>query len=512
MSQKTLAYNAWLCLALVLGCTRTNWAADVPSVPFTKISCGPAALYISCRLLNIQVDLKDLLPLTDPENDGNCSMLALKTCAESLGLFACGLEMSLDDLASFEGIGIASTYRRSRSAHYVVVAGVREGKVLVVDPFASSRSRVEWIPMSRMAKLWTGRMLVLSRSRLNVVPGTQPSPASLSEWSDMKAISEQDMPVAPATQSFGDIQVVENPITTEINDPDKPLRTAFILSNTADSPILIENLHPCCGVAAATVPQADSIPSFGSVTIEASAVLPEQGGVHVRSILVQTKDPAGGINIPLTWIIKRPITWCEVAPGTLAFGSVVRGEVRQETITVTVKGGAGASSLITDTPVLLVQPEPSSDDRQTFTVSLNSSLIERAGWWRGKLQLVPKDSGWPGVTIEATAQISEPVLVTPKRIWFGEVACGQRTQKRVAVNIKSTRTGIRSLRSSDQSLIARSADAKAGHDQLLDIEWTPNGTGWYKGSVVIETDNPCQPFLTVPCYGMAVQGGIQATD
>ncbi len=98
-------------------------------------------------------------------------MLALKTCAERMGLFACGLEMSAEDLAAFRGVGIAHTSGRSRSPHYVVVADVREGRVLVVDPFATRSSRVRWVELSDMARTWTGRMLVLSRSPVRVSPG-----------------------------------------------------------------------------------------------------------------------------------------------------------------------------------------------------------------------------------------------------------------------------------------------------------------------------------------------------
>lgn len=475
-----------------------------------RIPCGPAALYVASHLLDVQISLYELQKRVNLDEDGNCSMLGLKTCAESMGLFAYGLEMSPEDLPRFKGIGIANTYSRSRSFHYIVVADVREDKVLIVDPFAASRSRVEWIPMSRMAKMWTGRMLVLSRTKLNVAPGLQRGPA-LDSAPSAPTPEHDNSAAVPAVQVHGSILVAANPIVTQNNEPGKPLHSAFVLSNIAELPVLIESINPCCGVTAVMTPQTDIIAAHDSVRIEVSSVLPEQNGTEARTILVQAKGETEDVSIPLTWLIKPPAEWCEVKPKRLDFGFVVRGETRNESITASARGSVGVGAMTSDSPALAAQRNQQGDSSvegsSEFIVSLDTSLIENAGLWRAKLQLSPEDGGLPSAIIETVAQVRDPVVVTPKQVGLGRVPCGGSSQQVVKVSINATETRILAVRSSDDRLTPRLLIGETGGTATVNVEWIPDVPGLFKGAVVLDTDNPLQPSVSVSCYGIAIEKG-----
>lgn len=510
MTKRTFANTAWLTVLCVFVCNGTCSGADVPPTPSARISCGPAALYVACSLLDVHVGPAELQRMTTPDEHGSCSMLTLKTCAEQLGLYAYGLEMSLRDLAGFDGIGIANTGTRSRSAHYVVVAGVRGENALVVDPFAGSRSRVEWIPMSRMAKMWTGRILVLSRTKLNVAPGLQGGPA-LDSAPSAPTPEHDNSAAVPAVQVHGSILVAANPIVTQNNEPGKPLHSAFVLSNIAELPVLIESINPCCGVTAVMTPQTDIIAADDSVRIEVSSVLPEQHGTEARTILVQVKGETEGVSIPLTWLIKPPAEWCEVKPKRLDFGPVVRGEARKESITASARGGVGIGAMTSDSPALAAQRNQQGDSSvegsSEFIVSLDTSLIENAGLWRAKLQLSPEDGELPNAIIETVAQVRDPVVATPKQVGLGRVPCGGSSQQVVTVSINATATRILAVRSSDDRLTPRLLIGETGGTATVNVEWIPDVPGLFKGAVVIDTDNPLQPSVSVSCYGIAIEKG-----
>ncbi|MBN1490910.1 MAG: hypothetical protein JXA69_13415 [Phycisphaerae bacterium] len=458
--------------------------------------------------MGIEVSLDEVQRMAAPEKDGSCSMLNLKACAEALGLFAYGLEMSPEDLAAFDGVGIANTYTRSPSGHYVVVAGVREGEVLVVDPFGGSCSRVAWVPMSMMAKMWNGRMLVLSRTELDVKPGLRGSSVLNREPTTTASAPEDGAAAArPTTQAYGGIEVAENPIIVQNNEPGKPLRSTFVLSNTTDFPMHIESINPCCGVSAVMTPRTENIGPWESVTIEVSGILPEQTGTEARTILVEAIGANEDVTIPLTWMIKPPTTWCDVRPSRVGFGAVVHGEAVTRTIVVYPRKGVGAGTMTSDSPALVAQMNQeglTARNGAEFTITLDTSLIENAGWWRGTLQMSSNDAELRNVTIETTAYIKDPVVVVPRQIGLGRVPCGQSVRRVVKVRVNATGTTVLAVDSSDENLIPRLLSEGSGGNATLEVEWTPDAAGQYKAAVVIETDNPFQPSTNVFCYGIAV--------
>jgi len=387
---------------------------DPTSAASARLSCGAAALQVACGLLEVQVDPRHVQQHLDLRDDGSCSMLGLKTCAERLGLFACGLEMSVEDLALFRGVGIAHTLSRSRSSHYVVIAGVRDGHVLVVDPLSPRRSAVRWMPLSAMAEMWTGRMLVLSRTRLKVVPGCE-------------AVTRRPQVPPPGTSPAG-----------------------------------------------SALPAVASAQPAGLV----------QAGRHSAVPRIQ-------------------------APGGIDFGSVVRGELETRTFVVRPQEGIRVRAVTSSHPALTVRMDPpaeaSGQGDMSLAAMLDTSLITTSGPWRGLLRLDAGDGEPTGLTIEATAEIVEPVVVNPRRLWLGRVACGRESMHTAGVRIHASSTRILGVHGSDPSLVARLPEDQRGNDMELTCRWTPESVGPYKGKIIIETDHPLRPSIELPCYGIAIQ-------
>lgn len=79
-----MARNLCSICALCLFCMYTasvkasNTADDRRSPPET-ISCGPAALYIGCGLLGVNIDMATLSQMAKRNGDGSCSMQELKS-------------------------------------------------------------------------------------------------------------------------------------------------------------------------------------------------------------------------------------------------------------------------------------------------------------------------------------------------------------------------------------------------------------------------------------------------
>ncbi|AWI81686.1 peptidase C39 [Parazoarcus communis] len=91
------------------------------------------------------------------------SMLDMKRYLDHLGYRAEGVEASLDQLASASVPAIA-LIQENGYAHFVVIKGVRDGKVLLGDPALGTRV------MKRQAfeKIWVNSILLVARNRVGM--------------------------------------------------------------------------------------------------------------------------------------------------------------------------------------------------------------------------------------------------------------------------------------------------------------------------------------------------------
>lgn len=91
------------------------------------------------------------------------SMLDMKRYLDHLGYRAEGVEATLDQLASASVPAIA-LIQENGYAHFVVIKGVREGKVLLGDPALGTRV------MKRTAfeKIWVNSILLVARNRVGM--------------------------------------------------------------------------------------------------------------------------------------------------------------------------------------------------------------------------------------------------------------------------------------------------------------------------------------------------------
>jgi predicted double-glycine peptidase len=88
------------------------------------------------------------------------SLLDMRRYFESLGYEADGFELPLDKLAE-EGVPAIVLLNERGYRHFVVVKGLRNGRVLVGDPALGTRA----LPRERFEKLWDNRVLFVVHNR-----------------------------------------------------------------------------------------------------------------------------------------------------------------------------------------------------------------------------------------------------------------------------------------------------------------------------------------------------------
>lgn len=126
-------------------------------------SCGAAALATLLRFgygfdLDEEKVIRGMLQTADAEvvaRDG-FSMLDMKRYAESLGLRARGFQASADDLQRLK-VPVLALLDIDGYAHFVLVRGMKDGLVRLLDPAAGARS----IPLQRFRESWNGVVLAV---------------------------------------------------------------------------------------------------------------------------------------------------------------------------------------------------------------------------------------------------------------------------------------------------------------------------------------------------------------
>lgn len=140
-------------------------------------SCGSAALatlltYHYQRPVSEETIFRAMYDAGDQEKiqRQGFSLLDLKRYLGANGYDADGFEASLDELAEARTPAVA-LIRENGYNHFVVVKGVRDGRVLVGDPAFGTRT----LKRAEFEALWHERILFVIRSHQNVAQFNDPS-------------------------------------------------------------------------------------------------------------------------------------------------------------------------------------------------------------------------------------------------------------------------------------------------------------------------------------------------
>jgi len=91
------------------------------------------------------------------------SMLDMKRYLEQLGFRADGIVATLDQLVD-AGVPAIALVKENGYAHFVVIKGVRDGKVLLGDPATGTRV----LPRATFERIWINSILLVAKNRVEI--------------------------------------------------------------------------------------------------------------------------------------------------------------------------------------------------------------------------------------------------------------------------------------------------------------------------------------------------------
>ena len=135
-------------------------------------TCGPAALLSICEFYGIKTTEQQIATLAGTTSTGT-SLYGLAQAADSLGLKAAGMELSLEELKGAKTPLIAHL----NGGHFVVVVSVHKGRLTVIDPAKGVKS----VALVDFLREWQGYVLLL-----------EPTIDSLLQSQDHQCLNHQD--------------------------------------------------------------------------------------------------------------------------------------------------------------------------------------------------------------------------------------------------------------------------------------------------------------------------------
>lgn len=91
------------------------------------------------------------------------SMLDMKRYLDGAGFRAEGMEVSLDELASV-GVPAIALIKENGYSHFVVIKGVRDGRVVIGDPAMGTRV----LARAEFERFWTNGILLIANERIEL--------------------------------------------------------------------------------------------------------------------------------------------------------------------------------------------------------------------------------------------------------------------------------------------------------------------------------------------------------
>ena len=298
-----------------------------------------------------------------------------------------------------------------------------------------------------------------------------------------------------------------------------PVAHVFKIRNAGSGTLIIGGVQTSCGCTAAK-PTKKEVPPGDTSEIAVTFDTRFDKGPATRTITVFTNDPkAQKIVLTLKGDVKVQV---EATPGQVAFGDVKHGveETRQVLLTDLAaesgatageasKGGKKAAhpapfkveSMDHSSPNIKVESAARSDGKPGAALTITLLKTMPLGPFDDTIKVATSRAP---VDITVFGTVQGDITVKPAQISFGMIGHHQGAV-RIArlVNAGTRAVKVTGISSTNPAVSATAAPITAGKDFKITLTLRPNTPdGALRGQIAITTDDPKQPKIELPFYGI----------
>jgi len=275
----------------------------------------------------------------------------------------------------------------------------------------------------------------------------------------------------------------------------------FWIGNGGPGQLTIGNVQTSCGCTVAQ-PDKRQLSPGELAQITATFDTSADRGPSQRLITVATNDPKEKL---VTLTIKGEVkVRVDANPSPVVFDKVRHGtEVSRQVMVSDLidKGGFRITSITNSSPNLKVTQQPRTDGKPGAVLLLTLLNTTPAATFTDVVKIATNVSP---LNIPVYGTVLGDLNVTPPQISFGIVkAHAGAVRMARLVNASDRAVKVLGVSTNNRGVSAAIAPITPGKEFKLTLELAPNSpNGTLRGSVAIQTDDPGQPVVQVPFYGI----------
>ncbi len=434
------------------------------------VMCGPRSLLAICKSLGVKTDITELRVLSAFDEKLGTSMLGLEEAARAKGLQTEAMKIGTQELANSTAMAIAHLW----GDHFVVVERADGGGLRVASPPNDP------VVMSQDAfsQKYSGFALLVAKN-------VDSLPKAKAGGPDLRADAY--------TYNFGFIEQGEH------------AERVFTLENKGTEDLVISGVETSCSCTQSSLPAGTRIPPGGKTCLTVGFDSIGREGGQSQIVYVHSNDPVSPtVQLRIGGIVKPP--YLSVSARSLCLGVARKhaGTTAEFFIADPGDNSLLVSKVASDSQFLKITL--THDDTQGLVYHVRAELQPGAplGQSKSNITIYSNHPQEPVVEIPVTAEVVGDIEVFPRQFFLGVVERGQNASKKITLSTTSDKPlSIKGIDNACEYVIVTASPKVNGKEYTITA--TLKGTapvGLTKQVVVIHTNDPDQPEISVPLYAL----------
>ena len=442
--------------------------------------CGPKSLLVVCNKLKVQTNIEELKQLSGYDETQGTTMAGLYKAAQAKGLYAEGMKLSIEELSKLKIPIIAYFWEN----HCVVIDGFKGDKLTIIDypqdPYSISKEE--------FANYYSGFAILVAKNKRAIPKIETKGP---------------DIRFNEYTYDFGKA------------DEGKEIEHIFKFKNAGKEELIITEVRTSCGCTATVLSDKNILPE-GEGEIKATFNTTNYIGSQDHKIYVLSNDSVTPlVKLQVKGVVKKGLI---VTPSNISFGSVQKGTLATRKLYIIESEGEKLNILKTQSSSEYISIKVSRSTeahRKGFLVDVALKSDIPVGRLEEKITIYTTSEKYPKIEIPVTVNIKGDIEFRPNTFFFGIVHPVRSSVSNGANKGDTPSSKVTIFTTSNDPLKLEKIDCPfdyisvivtpkvEGKEYELTAILKDNApTGTIKGNITIYTNNPDQPKIEIPVYGL----------
>lgn len=280
----------------------------------------------------------------------------------------------------------------------------------------------------------------------------------------------------------------------------------FTFNNDGEGTLEIGKLKTSCGCTAALASR-DKLEPGDKGEVKVTFTSGKFKGNITKTVTVPSNDPKNPeVALHIKAVVKVDI---EITPNSLNFGDMPRGSSATKVLTLTKLDGTKIKivKIESKSENITASIENETEEKSSYNVNVTLSTGQLPRVFAEKLKIYTDSTIQPVLEVFIRARVTGDVVVTPQSIFLGSIIQGETKSSAIIIsNGTSAPLKINSIEAKPEYISTSQETLKDGEEYRVTVTLSKEAPiGTVKGNLIIHTNSPSEPDVTVPVTAIVRQ-------